>query len=226
MIVAATASAGLWGRGKVVSVWTTAAVTDAAATSGWTQGGSYEESGMGLRAFNDASRLTLLVSASARAGRDRLNGDARQDVELWFLLPDARKRGWGMRLPYSRGEEAGPELLASSGTVVSSSTWPAELGFRMLHVGRRPVWEVLTPLARLSPDAGGAVAFDLVFIGTGRTREEIVLERERTSDDEERPRSRRRDRRSSSDLDDPVREMGPSALRLLLIPAEPPMRKP
>lgn len=176
---------------------------------------------MSFRAYNDASELTLLVSASAREGRNRLNGDARQDVELWFLKADARTRDWGMRLPYSRDAKVEPELLSSSGTVVSSTTWPAELGFRMIAVGRRPVWEIRVPRRRLSPGKDGSLAFDLAFIGTGRTHEDILRDREDASGESRAARSRDR-RRKSSDLDDPEKEMGPSTLRLGLLAAGPP----
>ena len=221
LILAGSASAALWGRGKVVSAWSAVPVPPEGEAGEWPADASYEQSGMCFRAFNDAAAQTLLVGASAREGRNRLNGEARQDVELWFLRADARTRDWGLRMPSSRGEGVPPELLASSGTAVSSAAWPAELGFRMVFAGRRPVWEIVVPRARLSPGKGGAVAFDLAFIGTGRTHEDILRDRESPSDDGRAARSRDR-RRKTSDLDDPAAEMGPSTMRLSLIPASPP----
>ncbi len=221
LIMAGTVSAALWGRGKVVSSWSAVPIPPEGETGEWPADASYENAGMCLRAFNDEFSLTLLVSASTREGRNRLNGDARQDVELWFLRADARTRDWGMRIPYARGEGVQPELLSSSGTVVSSAAWPTELGFRMVHAGRRPIWEIVAPRSRMSPGRDGLLAFDLAFIGTGRSHEDIMRDRESSSEDGRPSRSRDR-RRKSSDLDDPAAEMGPSTLKLTLLPAAPP----
>lgn len=221
LILAGTASAALWGRSKVPSAWSAEPVAAETETGEWPADSCLEESGMSFRAFNGEADLTLLVSASSREGRNRLSGDARQDVEVWFLRPDARTRDWGLRLPYSRGERVEPELLTSSGPAVSSSAWPTELGFRLLHQGRRPVWEVLVPFSRLAPGKGAGVAFDLAFIGTGRTHEDVLRAREDADEDGRASRSRDR-RRKTSDLSDPDKEMGPSTMRLSLLPAAPP----
>ena len=206
-----------------MSSWSEVSIPPEGETGEWPPEQSYEDAGMSFRALNDASVQILLISASAKEGRFRLTGEARQDIELWFLRADGKTRDWAVRWPYARDASAEPELLTFVGTAVSSSSLPTDLAFRRVASGRRPIWELKLPRSRLSPGKGGFASIDLSFLGKGRSQDEILLERAESSEDAAASSRRRRDRRRRADtLEDESSEMGPSTLHLALCPAEPP----
>lgn len=173
LLLAGSAAAGLFWRDKMSSRWTARPLKVDADDTDWDDSSAYEEEGFALLARNDAENLYLLVTAHTRETRDVLVGEAKQDVSLWFLDADGKTFRWGARLPYGHRESlttalrdpAGidpqPELLRWQGAAASTETWPADLADRLAATGRRPVWELRVPLAKLSLTPERTTALDL-----------------------------------------------------------------
>jgi hypothetical protein len=183
------ARAGFWGRDRLSSAWTADPVKVDGDDQEWPEVGAFEDNGVGVQALNDGSKLYLKVTSSTREGRAQLIGLAKQDVTFWFFRADGATRAWGLRVPFTRmappdedelryGPAAAdpnssltPELLevrevaGSTGTVVSTAAWPSDMEFRLGFTGRRPVWEISMPLARLTPDAKRSYPLDFVVTG-------------------------------------------------------------
>ncbi|NNN06791.1 MAG: hypothetical protein HKL90_12905 [Elusimicrobia bacterium] len=186
------ARAGFWGRDALDSAWTATPVKVDGDDGEWPQVGAFEDGGLGVQALNDKTKLYLKATSSTREGRAQLLGLTKQDVTFWFYQADGKTRSWGLRVPFSRltppdedelrygpvvsdpNSGLQPEFLrletvaGSSATVVSSSTWPSDMEFRMGFTGRRPVWEMSLPLSRLTPDAKGAYPLDFLITGKAR----------------------------------------------------------
>ncbi len=165
-----TADAGLWGRGKIPAAWAGKDMAMDSNTSGWTSSEVYEESGVSFKALNDSEYLYISVSAHEAGARQILSGTIRQSVSIWFL--DGKKRAWGVRLPF--GEPGGvpgaypgapdilePELIVSSGVVISTGVLPGDVKFDGDILSRVPAYKLKVPLASLKP-AGGRVPLDFV----------------------------------------------------------------
>lgn len=216
-VLAAAASAGLFGRDKVLSLWTDKPLAVDANDTDWKDSSAFESEGLSVQAMNDGESLWLMVTAHTRDARDLLVGETKQDVALWFLTPDGKARTWGARLPFSHRESlatalrdpAGidpqPELVTWQGAAVSSAAWPADLADRLSSTGRRPVWELKVPLSRLSPTPERAVALDLAVSAPA-----AAFARKRRTDEEPEARGRRRDRPA------PAPEDGPTAMTLTM----------
>ncbi len=169
ILAAATASAGLFWRDKLASLWSDKAITVNADDADWDESKAYEQEGISVMARNDGRDLYLLVTARTKTAREQLSGEAKQDLTLWFLKADGKTRDWGMRLPFSHrqsltaalrdpaGIDPEPELVGILGER------PAEIANRVAASARRPVWEIRVPLARLSPTPEKIVAVDLEF---------------------------------------------------------------
>ncbi len=192
LLAASAARAGFWGRDALTSSWAVTPPRADGDDSDWSESDGYEDDGLGVAAMNNGTDLYLKLTASTREGRAQLTGIARQDVALWFFAADGKTRAWGLRMPYSRmtppdedelrygpvvtaGAQSSrePELLqtsgvpASSGTVVSTAAWPTDMMFRLGFSGRRPVWHLRLPLARLTPDKKGVYPLDFLVTGKG-----------------------------------------------------------
>ncbi len=183
------ARAGFWGRDRLDSAWTEKPVKVDGDDEEWPETGAFEDDGVGVQALNDATTLYLKATSSTREGRAQLIGLAKQDVTFWFFRSDGVTHSWGLRVPFSRltppdedelrygpvvsdpNSELKPELLefheiaGSTATFVSTAAWPTDMQFRIGFSGRRPVWEIAIPLARLTPDAKRAFPFDLNVSG-------------------------------------------------------------
>lgn len=170
---AGPARAWLFGRDKVSSRWASAKLPVNGDDSDWDASAAFETGGMSVSARNDAEDLYLIVTAHTRDRRDQLVGEAREDLFLWFLGPDGRKRQWGALLPFSRrasleaalegpaGADPAPEL-ALAGPSLSTAAWPSELAARLAPSARRPVLELRVPLRRLAVLKEGEVRVDVV----------------------------------------------------------------
>lgn len=205
------ASAGLFGRDKVVSLWAAKPLAVNADDTDWKDSSAFESEGLSVQAMNDGTDLWLMVTARTRDARDLLVGESRQDVALWFLTPDGKSRLWGARLPFTHrealttalrdpaGTDPQPELATWRGAAISTEAWPAELADRLSSTGRRPVWELKVPLSRLSPSAERAVALDLAVSAPA-----AGAVRRRRTDDEPDARGKRRERTATAPEDAPT----------------------
>jgi hypothetical protein len=189
LAVVPAARAGFWGRDRLTSAWTASPVKIDGDDEEWPQIGAFEDNGVGVQALNDGAKLYLKATSSTREGRAQLIGLARQDVTFWFFRGDGLTRAWGLRVPFSRlkppdedelrygpvvsgpNNDLTPELLivsavaGSTATVVSTAPWPTDMEFRLGFSGRRPVWELSLPLARLTPDLKHNYPIDFVVAG-------------------------------------------------------------
>jgi hypothetical protein len=189
LAAAPAARAGFWGRDRLASSWAGKPVKIDGEDDEWPEVGAFEDDGVGIQAMNDGASLFLKATSSTREGRAQLIGLARQDVAFWFYAADGKKRSWGLLVPFSRmtppdedelrygpvvsdpSSGVKPELLidrsvaGSTTTVVSTEAWPTDMDFRIGFSGRRPVWEMRIPLARLTPTAKGAIPIDFVVSG-------------------------------------------------------------
>jgi len=173
-LAAAPARAGLFGRSKVVALWTAKPVKVDGDDSEWEETSAFEEDGLSVFARNDARDLYLLITAHTRESRDQLCGESHQDLALWFAAADGKTRRWGMRIPFSHrspltnalrdpaGLDPDAELTTYEGTAISTAELPGDVVERMADSGRRPLWELKIPLKRLEPNMDGAVAMDFV----------------------------------------------------------------
>lgn len=169
------ARAGLFGRSRVVSQWTAASVAVNGDDSEWADSSAFEEDGLAVMAMNDAQSLYLLVTAHTREARDQLSGESHQDLTLWFLSADGKKREWGARIPFSHREpltpalrdpaglDPEPEFTHYDGTQISTDSLPGEIVDRLAAQGRRPIWELKIPLKRLSVSKERTVEVDFVL---------------------------------------------------------------
>ena len=183
---AVAARAGLFGRDKVVSRWTAAPIAVNGDDADWDAESAFESDGLSVQARNDASDLYLIISAHTREGRDRLTGETRENVAIWFVGADGRTREWGAVLPFSHrapltaalrdpaGVDPEPEYARAVGPAVSTSSWPAEMPVRLASSARRPVWELKVPLKSLSRRPDGSVALDVVVTPAAK-REGVSL---------------------------------------------------
>jgi len=163
------AAAGLWGRGKIPAVWAGKAITVDGNTSDWSSSEAYEKSGLSFKALNDGENLYLSISAHETGADQILSGTTRQDVSIWFL--NGKSRDWGVRLPFgdlgdseARNGSSGtpdPELIVSSGVVISTGVLPVEVKFDGDISSRVPLYELKVPLSSLKP-ANGRVSVDFV----------------------------------------------------------------
>lgn len=192
--VAAPARAWLFGRDKVASRWTASKLPVNGDDADWDASAAFETGGLAVEARNDAEDLYLVVTAHTRERRDQLTGEARQDLFVWFLGPDGRRR-WGALLPFSRrpaltsalespdGADPAPEL-ALGGPSLSTAAWPAAVPTRAAYAARRPVWELRVPLKSLTIDAKGGVRADVVVAeNRGLARAPVKLVRRKGSYD-------------------------------------------
>lgn len=191
LVAATTAHAGLFGRDAVSARWTDAALPVNGDDAGWQDAPAFEDEGVSVQAMNDGTDVYFLITARTREVDDLIDGEAHQDLELRFYRADGKSPAWGARLPFSRRESlmhalrdpAGldpqPELVLYDGASVSSAAWPSDMADRMAAVGRRPIWEIKVPLARLHVDAERTLPFDFVVAapaGAARTRPEPTPE--------------------------------------------------
>src|ERR1700686_4327016 len=133
---AGPARAGLFGRSKLVSRWTAAAVKIDGDDADWDDSAAFEDEGLGFLARNDASSLYLLITAHTREARDELSGESHQDLALWFVAADGKTRRWGARLPFTRrapltnalrdpaGLDPEPEQVGYRGAEISTGSLP------------------------------------------------------------------------------------------------------
>ena len=175
LLAAAPARAGLFGRSKVVSRWTVATVPVNGDDADWAESSAFEEDGLSVLAMNDALSLYLLITAHTREARDQLSGESHQDLTLWFVGPDGKKREWGARIPFSHrspltsalrdpaGLDPEPEFVHYEGTAISTASLPGDVQDRLAASGRRPIWELKIPLKRLAITPEKTVALDFVL---------------------------------------------------------------
>jgi hypothetical protein len=173
-LAAVPARATLFGRSKLVSRWTAAAVKIDGDDADWDDSAAFEDEGLSFLAKNDATSLYLLVTAHTREARDELSGESHQDLALWFVAADGKTRRWGARLPFSRraplttalrdpaGLDPEPEQVRYQGTEISTAALPGDVVDRLAAVGRRPLWQWKIPLHLLEVSPEGAAAVDFV----------------------------------------------------------------
>jgi hypothetical protein len=200
LAAALPARAGLFGRDKVVSLWTAKPIGVDGVDTDWDEATAFEEDGLSVFARNDGSDLYLLLTGHTREARDQLSGESHQDVSLWFVAADGKTRRWGARLPYSHraaltsalrdpaGLDPEPEEVREQGMEVSTGTLPDDVVDRLAAAGRRPVWELKIPLKRLDLNPDGGVAVDFVVSAPPSGAKRPAAKPERTDGDDDRPR--------------------------------------
>lgn len=179
LLVPAESRAVRWWWNSVPDRWADKPVKIDGKESDWYTDEECDDAGLSLRAMNDASNLYLLIMADGRDGRALLSGAFRQDFTLWFLGPDHKSRGWGIRSPFStlgppdKGTldeielggaptigDIDPELVFARGAAVSTAPWATDIEFRVGLSGKNPVYELRIPLSKFG--AGGrSILFDL-----------------------------------------------------------------
>ncbi|MFI5360833.1 MAG: hypothetical protein ACHQ49_02590 [Elusimicrobiota bacterium] len=173
-LAAAPARGGIFGRSKLLSLWTAKSLAVEADDTGWDDSKAFDEDGFTVYAKNDGRDLYLLITGHTRESRDQLSGESHQDVSLWFVAADGKTRRWGARLPFSHrsplthalrdpaGVDPEPEEVEYAGAAISTGTMPDDVVDRLAAVGRRPLWEMKIPLKHLEIGPAGAVAVDFV----------------------------------------------------------------
>lgn len=163
----------LWWRDSVPCVRPQKTPTIDGSDEEWRDADEYESDGLSLRAMSDDVNLYLLVEGRGREGLAELSGQYRKDLTFWFVSEDKKNRIWGLRFPFShlsihdRGYEspdnAGiePDYIEMRGPDEISTAMPSDIAFAAGLSGRRSLYELSVPLARIPLKGKRGVLLDI-----------------------------------------------------------------
>lgn len=176
------AHALLWWRDSISSVRPEKPPRIDGSDQDWNVFDEYESDGLSLRAMNDETNLYLLVEGRGKEGLAELSGQYQKDLTFWFVSTDTKKRMWGLRFPFSRhsgrgdadtrpagppGEQPMPDekvrplFVEMSGNDEVDAALASDIVFAATLSGRRSIFEMSLPIARLPLKGKRTVLLDI-----------------------------------------------------------------